>query len=213
MKKIIAAVLFVMLCQVGGNFCTAWANDSDTTTVLSAKIECTWVNMHQTERDAKIKYIKGKLFSDGNAVSIKKKDFRNQYRGYLKDKKYKTNYRLISNNVEETKDYNMAGFFKDYGDAKILYSYALQPKNDLKHIYYYSAYGTLAYIDDIQGDYPNFPYISKQYKNNGKLAGVIYYENHDVQYVYEPDGDFKGLWYKDKMYNRKGKEILTRSNW
>lgn len=202
-----------MFIQTYGNYSPAFAYEKDKLSVLNASIEYNWVNLEQAERDEKIHNYKELLFKDNDIKSMSKKDFQNQYKDFLKDEKFKTSYRLITNGVSETKDYNMAGFFKPYGKSEILYSYALQPKNDLKHIYYYSAMGSLVYIDDIQGNYPEFPYISKQYRANGKLAGVIYYENHDVQYLFKPDGTFRGIWFKEKMFDRKGNQLLTRNNW
>ena len=212
MKKYLILLLFAMLF---GRLNCVYANEEvlQDTPIIEASVSYDWVNMAQAERDAKVKYFHERLFGDGSAVNIPRKEFRNQYKAFLKDAKSRTHYRLISNDVKETREFNMSGFFRQYKSNLILYSYALQPKKDLKHIYYYSAIGTLAYLDNIEGDYPNFPYISKQYRASGKLAGVIYFENQDLQYVYKPDGEFKGIWYKDKMFDRKGKEILTRSNW
>lgn len=212
MKKLLFTLLFVFVSYTA-NYTYASENISQDTPVLAASIQYDWVNLAQAERDAKVKYFHERLFGDGNAVNLSRKEFRKLYKDFLKDEKTKTHYRLISNNVTESVDFNMSGFFRQYKSKPILYSYALQPKKDLKHIYYYSALGTLAYLDDIEGEYPNFPYISKQYRSNGKLAGVIYFETPDLQYVYKPNGEFKGLWFKDKMYDTKGKEILTRSNW
>ena len=31
--------------------------------------------------------------------------------------------------------------------------------------------------------------------------------------MYEPDGKFKGLWYKEKMYDKNGKQKVIRTNW
>ena len=212
MKKIIALLMFLFMINFGV-YSMAAEETSEETPVIEASVQYDWVNLEQAERDAKIKYFHERLFGDGNAVNISKKEFRNQYKAFLKDEKVKTHYRLITNDVKETNEFNMSGFFKKYKSYMLLYSYALQPKNDLKHIYYYSAMGTLAYLDNIEGDYPNFPYTSKQYRANGKLAGVIYFENPDLQYIYKPNGEFKGIWFKEKMYDKKGKEILTRTNW
>ncbi len=212
MKKYLFILLFALLSY--STNCTYASEDiSKDIPVLEASVQYDWVNLEQAERDAKVKYFYERLFGDGNAVNMSRKEFRKSYKDFLKDAKTRTHYRLISNDVKESSEFNMSGFFRQYKSNLILYSYALQPKKDLKHIYYYSALGTLAYLDNIEGDYPNFPYTSKQYRANGKLAGVIYFENQDLQYVYKPNGEFKGIWYKDKMYDRKGKEILTRSNW
>ncbi|MBR6098643.1 hypothetical protein IKP85_02745 [bacterium] len=215
MKKILILLLLIIFVN-GGNY--SYANETaqdvqEETPVLEASIQYDWLNIEQAQRDAKILYFHERLFGDGKAVNMKRKEFRKTYKNFLKDEKYKTHYRLIVNGVQETKDFNLSGFFKNYKSNVILYSYAMQPKNDLKHIYYYTAFGSLAYMDILEGDYPNFPYISRQYRANGQLAGVIYFENHDLQYVYKPNGEFKGLWFKDKMYDRKAKEILSRSNW
>ena len=89
----------------------------------------------------------------------------------------------------------------------------LPDKNNPKFVYYYSAFGKLIYVDISSDQYPNFPYYSRQYRANGKLSGAIYFVSKDLQYVYEPDGKFKGVWYKDKMFDRNAKQILTRNNW
>ena len=104
----------------------------------------------------------------------------------------------------------MCAFFNS---KKVLLIYAVQYKNNLQKIYYYDALGNLRYVDEISDNYPNFPYFSKQYTRNGKLVSAIYFISKDMQYMYEPNGEFKGLWYKDKMYDRRGKQTATRSNW
>jgi hypothetical protein len=215
MKKILIFLALTIFINGGNYSCASEATQSvqEETPVIEASVQFDWINMEQAQRDAKIKYFHEKLFGDGSVANMSRKEFRKTYKDYLKDKNYKTHYRLITNGVQETKEFNMSGFFRKYKSQSILYSYALQPKEDLKHIYYYSAMGTLAYIDDLEGDYPNFPYISRQYRANGKLAGVIYFEDTDLQYVYKPNGKFRGLWYKEKMLDEKGKEIMTRSNW
>ncbi len=178
--------------------------------ILSAGIEFNWVNMSQVERDEAIEHYQTIVFADG-VKSMTKKELRAKYPDFLKDKDYKYHYRIISNGVTETKDKKLCGFF--IKDNTILYSYAIQYKNNPQRVFYYSAYGSLIYVDEISSNYPNFPYNSKQYRSNGKLAGAIYFDSKDLQYVFEDNGEFKGVWYKDKMFDRKGKQILTRSNW
>ena len=86
-------------------------------------------------------------------------------------------------------------------------------KKDLKTVYYYDALGNLRYVDKFSENYPNFPYMSKQYRVNGTLVSAIYFMDEDLQYMYNSDESFKGVWYKDKMYNIDGKQTLTRTNW
>lgn len=189
------------------------SKNADESKVLEASVEYDWVNMQQVQRDEKIAQYHDILFAEIDNNKRTKKEFRTQYKDFLKDENHLTHYRLISSGRKETNDENMSGFFTKFRGQEILYSYAIQPKSDLKHVYYYSARGRLAYVDEISENYPNFPYHSKQYRANGKLAGTIYFETHDIQYMYAPDGKFKGIWFKEKMYDANGKELMTRSNW
>lgn len=91
--------------------------------------------------------------------------------------------------------------------------YAIKYNNTPEHVYYYNGLGTLRYVDEMSDNYPNYPYFSKQYRSNGKLAGAIYFVSKDLQYVYKPNGNFKGVWYRDKMFDSEAKLILTRTNW
>lgn len=177
--------------------------------VLTGNLVFDWLDISQIDRDKVIENYKTELFGDELVLKYKKKDFRNEYKDFLKDKDYKRHYSLISQNVKETDDENLCGFYK----GSLLISYAIQYKNDLKKIYYYDALGKLRYVDKLSDNYPNFPYFSKQYRANGTLVSAIYFISHDMQYMYNSDGSFKGAWYKDKMYDAHAKQILTRSNW
>ena len=117
---------------------------------------------------------------------------------------------LAKDDVKETEDANICSF---YYKKNILIIYALQYKDNPRNVFYYDPYGRLRYVDVISENYPNFPYNSKQYKSNGKLVSAIYFTSKDMQYMYEPDGEFKGLWYKEKMYDRHGKQKVIRTNW
>lgn len=200
MKKlllVLGIILFGSLCQ---------ASD----TVLTGGVDFDWVNLPQVQRDAQIADYQSKIFGEEIITKISKKDFKNTYKDFIKDKYYKSNYKLASNGITETADAKLCVFF--YKES-ILYMYAIQFKKNPKTVYYYSAYGRLSYVDTMSENYPNYPYYSKQVRSNGTLAGAIYFVSHDLQYIYKPDGEFKGVWYKDKMFDRKGKQILTRSNW
>ena len=138
-----------------------------------------------------------------------KKEFKTEYKNYLKDSDYKRHYMLVKNNVKETANENLCGFYR----KNLLISYAVQYKNNLRTVYYYDALGNLRYIVKFSENYPNFPYMSKQYRANGTLVSAIYFMSHDMQYMYNNDATFQGAWYKDKMYNRHAKQVLTRTNW
>ena len=91
--------------------------------------------------------------------------------------------------------------------------YALQDKKDLTKAYYYDAMGSLRYVDFIDGEYPDYPYYSVQYRINGTPVSVLYFASEDCQYLFKPNGDFEGVWYKHKLYNKKNKVILTRTTY
>ena len=203
MKKFFIVFAIVLLGLTGITY-------AEETKTLSAGVEFNWINMMQFQRDEAIEHYKQEIFANDDVKSIKKKEFRTIYKDYLKDSDQKTHYRLISNGATETKDANLCGFFIQ---DDILYSYAIQFKNNPRFVYYYSAFGRLIYLDVSSEKYPEYPYYSKQFRANGKLSGAIYFASKDLQYVYEPDGKFKGVWYKDKMFDRNAKQILTRNNW
>ncbi len=177
--------------------------------VLTGNLVFDWLDISQLERDSVIERYRNELFDENTVYKYKKKDFRNEYKDFLKDSDYERHYMLVRNNVKETDTENLCGFYR----GNLLISYAVQYKNDLRTVYYYDALGKLRYIDKFSDNYPNFPYMSKQYRANGSLVSAIYFMSHDMQYMYEADQKFKGAWYKDKMYDRHAKQVLTRTNW
>lgn len=177
--------------------------------VLSGGVEFDWVNMSQIQRDEQIGTYQKILFVENEETDYARKVFRTKYADFLKDKNFKMNYVLMKNNVTETEDAEFCTFYH----KNLLYMYAIKYKNNPERIYYYNGLGTMRYVDEISENYPNYPYFSKQYRSNGRLAGAIYFVSKDLQYVYKPDGTFKGVWYKDKMFDQSAKLILTRTNW
>ena len=210
MKKFIVILLILLAGKVSpAADLTQVMPDENSNKVLSANVVFDWLDINQIERDAVIEKYKQELFQDDTVYKYKKKSFRSEYKDFLKDPDYQRHYMLTKNNVTETDKENLCGFFR----KKILISYAVQYKNDLKTVYYYDALGKLRYIDKFSDNYPNFPYMSKQYRANGTLVSAIYFINEDLQYMYNSDKSFKGAWYKDRMYDRHAKQILTRNNW
>ena len=178
-------------------------------TVLQGGVTFDWLTITQEQRDAAVENYKSIVFADSE-TGYTKKEFREKYSELLKDKDYQKHYMLAAEGFTETKDYNICAFHTRGG---ILMIYAIQYKNNLKNTYYYDALGRLRYVDETSENYPEFPYYTKKYRANGSLESAVYVDSKDVQYIYEPDGKFKGIWYKDKMFNQKAKQILTRTNW
>lgn len=179
-------------------------------TALKAEITFDWFDISMYEREELIENYKKIIFSDDEVYKYKRKEFRKQYKDFLKDKNHKEHYRLAANGVLDTGYAKLCAFFykKD-----ILVIYALQYKDRMKNAFYYDAYGHLRFVDVMEGNYPEYPYWSKQYTSNGKMISAIYFASKDIQYMYEPDGKFQGVWYKDKMFNIDAKQVLTRTNW
>lgn len=210
MKRFIAVLIILLMGKVSlsADFDQVIPQENNQT-VITGGVEFDWLEITQNDRDAVIAKYKDELFPEDTIYKYTKKDFRQMYKDFLKDKDYQRHYMLVSNNVTETDDENLCGFYR----GKLLISYAIQYKNDLRHVYYYDVLGNLRYVDNMSENYPNFPYYSKQYRVNGTLAGAIHFESHDLQYVFNNNQSFKGVWYKDKMFNNKAKQIMTRTNW
>lgn len=177
---------------------------------LTGEARFDWVDMTQIQRDSTIEYYRDILFGENSVNNYTKDEFKEEFKPFKKDENHKEHYMLARDNVKETKDANICSF---YYKGNILIIYALQYKDNPRNVFYYDPYGHLKYVDVISENYPNFPYNSKQYKAGGKLVSAIYFTSKDMQYMYEPDGKFKGLWYKDKMYDRNGKQTVVRTNW
>jgi len=213
MKKIIITTAILLASIAPAVFAADKASSieqSENTPVVKLSADYDWVNMSQVQRDRKITDYEHMLFVDDSFGVFRKQDWNDQYKKFFKDKNRKEHYRQVKNGVTELEDCNLCGFYTKSG---ILISYAIQYKNDLTHAYYYDAYGNLRYIDIMSDNYPEFPYTSKQYKKNGKLVSAIVFETRDIQYMFEPNHDFKGIWYKEKMFDRNGKQLMTRTNW
>ena len=178
--------------------------------VLKGEVSFDWPSMTQVERDNEIEQYRLAVFEGENVLKYGKSDFKSQYKDYLKDKDYLDNYQAARIRLKETADANLSSFF--IGE-RILYMYAIQYKKDPKTVYYYDPRGNLQYVDKISDNYPNYPYVSKQYRVNGKLVSAIYFLSKDIQHMYNPDETYKGLWYKEHMFDRKGVKTLTRTNW
>ena len=145
-------------------------------------------------------------------VPVKKRmDLKTLFKKKLKDKNHLDNYIAASAGYKEYKGNNISAFY--YKRMASPFMYALQDKQDTSNAFYYDAMGNLRYIDFIAGDYPDYPYSAIQYRISGKPVSAIYYVSKDCQYLFKPTGEFEGVWYKHKLYNKKNKVILTRTTY
>jgi hypothetical protein len=184
--------------------CFAFANLND---IFIADIQYDWLNKSEIEKEAIVSEIREIIFKDGEIKAIN--DFKTNFKDKMKDKNYKEHYIIASAGRKEFKNFNISAFY--YKKQKHIYMYALQDKKDLSKIFYYDALGNLRYIDFNYGDYPIYPYYTIQYSITGKPISAIYNVSKDSQYLYQPDGVFKGVWYKHNLYDKHSKVILTRT--
>ena len=181
------------------------------TEIISPNVEFDWLKLTPEERQAKVNEYKEILFNkDLSSIYLTKEEFTKKFGSYKKDREYKHHYMLTNNGVTEDEDAKYCAF---YYKKNTLVVYAIQYKTNPHNAYYYTAYGKLYYVDITSDDYPNFPYYSMQYNRKGKLKSAIYFASKDIQYMYNPDGTFQGIWYKDKMYDQNGNQKLTRTHW
>lgn len=178
---------------------------------LQAAVTFDWLDISQAQRDENIEHYKNLLFEDNpSRIYFTKDEFKKEFAKYFKDNEFKYHYMLVNNGVTEDEDAKYCAFFYKRNTLVI---YAIQYKNNPKRAFYYTAFGGLRYTDVMSDEYPNFPYTSMQYDKKGRLKSAIYFVSKDLQYMYGPEKEFQGLWYKEKMYDRNGKQTLTRTNW
>lgn len=178
---------------------------------LEATVSFNWLDIDLAQRENQIQHYKDLLFANNSShIYFTKDEFKKEFAKYYKDKDFKLHYMLTNNGVTEDGDAKYCAFFYK---KKTLVLYAIQYKNTPNKAFYYTAFGGLRYTDLMSDEYPNFPYTSMQYDQKGQLKSAIYFASKDLQYMFGPDKEFQGIWYKDKMYDKNGKQVLTRTNW
>ena len=188
-------------------------NDAElkTSSPFEAVIVFDWLDITQSQREDLIKEYQQKLFeTNSSKIYFEKDEFKKEFSKYYKDKQFKLHYMLTNEGVTEDEDARYCAF---YHKNNTLMIYAIQYKNNPRQAFYYSPFGKMYYTDLMSDEYPNFPYTSMQYNRKGKLSSAIYFVSKDLQYMFGPDKEFQGVWYKDKMYDKNGKQTLTRTHW
>lgn len=198
MKKLKFILPIFVLIQ---NLAFAGFND-----ILVADIQYDWIDKNNIEKESIISEVRDIIFEK---ELPKIDDFKLQFKDKLKDPDFKEHYFAASSGLKEYKDYNISAFY--FRNQKFIYMYALQNKKDVSKSYYYDALGRLVYIDFNFGSYPEYPYYTIQYRVSGEPVSAIYYVSKDNQYLYAPNGDFTGVWYKHNLYDKHSKVILRRT--
>ena len=178
--------------------------------VSSPKVKFDWFEISQEQPSDRIQEYKNIIFGDDSKIYLSKAVFNKELAKYKKDKEYKHHYMLANNGVTQDEDAKYNPFYYKNGTLVI---YAIMYNKDIHHALYYTPYGKLYYVDITSDQYPNFPYYSMQYDRKGNLKSAIYFASHDIQYMFNAQKEFIGIWYKDKMYNNDGKQISTSEGW
>lgn len=200
MSKLKLALIIILSAQA-----IAFANYND---IYIADIQYDWIDKSLIEKETIISEVRDIIFEKGPLS--KQEGFKDAFKDKLKDKNHRENYLAASAGYKEYKENNISAFY--YKKQKHIYMYAIQDKKDLEKTFYYDALGNLRYVDFNYGEYPDYPYYTIQYSISGKPVSAIYYVSKDNQYLYEPDGVFKGVWYKHNLYDKHSKVILTRTS-
>lgn len=201
MKKFIYLLTLICLYQ---NLVFANYND-----IYIADIQYDWIRKTDVEKEAIVSEVRDIIFENGKIEE--KQNLKQEFKELIKDKNHLNNYYAASAGYKDLEDNNISAFY--FKNQKHIYMYALQNKKDISKIYYYSALGKMKYVDFVFGEYPDYPYYSIQYKISGKPVSAIYFVSKDTQYLFTPDGDFTGVWYKHNLYNKNSKVILTRTSY
>ena len=178
---------------------------------LKIEVVFDWLDLTVAQREDNVEKYKNLLFENNTSrIYFSKDEFKKEFAQYYKDREFKHHYMLTNNGVTEDEDARYCAFYYKKGT---LVMYAIQYKNNPTKAFYYTAFGKLHNTDVMSDEYPNFPYTSMQYNHKGQLKSAIYFVSKDIQYMFGPEKEFQGIWYKDKMYDTNGKQVLTRSNW
>jgi hypothetical protein len=169
-----------------------------------------WFEIQSDDKAKRINEYREIIFGENSKINLSKEEFKKELSKYKKDTNFKHHYMLANNGVTEDEDAKYNPFYYKNGTLVI---YAIMYNNDIHHALYYNPYGKLYYVDITSDNYPNYPYYSIQYDRKGNLKSAIYFASHDIQYMFNPQKEFIGIWYKDKMYNKDGKQISTREGW
>lgn len=174
------------------------------------EVKFDWADLSKEERIKASDEYKKIVFNDESKIYLTKDEFKSAFAKYKKDKEFKHHYMLANNGVAEDEDAKYSPF---YYRKNTLIIYAIQYKNDFHNSLYYTAFGKLFYVDITSENYPNFPYYSMQYDKKGNLKTAIYFVSPDIQYMYNGEKEFQGIWYKNQMFDLDNKQVSTREGW
>lgn len=87
-------------------------------------------------------------------------------------------------------------------------TYAVNYKNDLKHVWYYDKDGMLINVEFRTS--LEFPYGSYKYSPDGELANMSLRVSKDETYIFSSFGELLAHWVGDNCYDENGNIVMTR---
>lgn len=112
----------------------------------------------------------------------------------------KENYSLLLKGETNLKDRTI-GLFSDG-------SYAINYKNDPKHVWYYDKNGTL--INTEEKTSLEFPYKTYKYTPDGELVNMTLRVSENETFIFSPLGKLLGHWVGNNCYDENGVILMTR---
>lgn len=119
---------------------------------------------------------------------------------HISDEHHKQNLNNILKGQLELQDRTLANFSD--GTYGVIY------KDDLLHVWYYDASGTLTYIEE--KDSLIYPYKSYKYNLSGKLVNMGLRVSKGETFIYNPEGKLIAHWVNSNGYDENGNIIMTR---
>lgn len=116
------------------------------------------------------------------------------------DINHKENYSALLKGLTKLNDRTL-GLFSDG-------SYAINYKNDLKHVWYYDKDGLL--INTEERTSIEYPYRSYKFSTDGELVNMTLRVSENESFIFSPFGELLGHWVGQNCYDENGNIIMTR---
>lgn len=125
----------------------------------------------------------------------------NLIRANIFDRNYIENSVYLLKGCTDLKDRTLA-YFSDG-------SYAVNYKNDLRHVFYYNCDGILTHTEERLS--LEYPYKAYKYKASGELENMTYRVSQQEAYIFDMSAKLIAHWKGSKCYDEDNNVIMTRS--
>lgn len=134
----------------------------------------------------------------------------------LQDKYIPFDSELVRKNYTDSSGIeNLTNLLKGYTDLKdrtLAYfsdgSYAVNYKDDILHVFYYSPNGTLTHVENRSS--VNYPYKSYKYDTAGKLINKSLRVSKNETFIFDCNDKLLAHWLGENCYDEDGNIIMKR---